>query len=192
MVTLRRGVGGLVAVLLVSGAALAQAPTPTELAELRVDAQAGDADAQCNLGVFYAAGWGIPQDHVEAVSWYRKAAEQGHADAQFFLGFAYYTGQGIPQNYAQAVTWYRQAAAQGQETAQSRLGTAYRFGEGVPQDYVEAHKWFNLVASRASFAESRKLYAESRDAVAEKMTPQQIADAQQRATEWLAAFEQRN
>jgi len=30
------------------------------------------------------------------------------------------------------------------------------------------------------------------DGVAEKMTPQKIADAQQRATDWLAAFERRD
>ena len=48
----------------------------------------------------------------------------------------------------------------------------------------------NLAASRAS-AEDQKEYADARDAVASVMTPQQIADAQQRATEWLAAFEQR-
>jgi hypothetical protein len=56
---------------------------------------------------------------------------------------------------------------------------------------VEAHKWVNLAASRAS-AENRKEYADARDTVAEDMTPQQIADAQQRATDWLAEFEQRN
>jgi TPR repeat protein len=67
----------------------------------------------------------------------------------------------------------------------------YYSGEGVPQDYVEAHKWRNLAASRAS-TEDRKRYADARDAVAAVMTPQQIADAQQRATDWLTAFEQRN
>ena len=55
---------------------------------------------------------------------------------------------------------------------------------------VGAHKWRNLAASRAD-AEDQKRYAESRDALAAKMTPQQVVDAQQRATDWLAAFEQR-
>ena len=81
--------------------------------------------------------------------------------------------------------------AAGLASAQFNLGAMYADGQGVPQDYVEAHKWRNLAASRAS-AEDRQFYAESRDAVAEKMTPQQVADAQQRATDWLTAFEQRN
>ena len=52
-----------------------------EIAELRVDANAGDADAQVPLGIAYALGQGVPQDYVEAVSWYRKAADQGNVIA---------------------------------------------------------------------------------------------------------------
>ena len=40
-------------------------------------------------------------------------------------------------------------------------------------------------------AENQARYAETRDAVAKEMTPAQIADAEQRASEWLAASEQR-
>ena len=163
----------------------------TELAALSVKANAGDAGAQCNLGLMYANGEGVPQDYVEAVSWFRQAADQGHAVAQNNLGSAYATGQGVPQDYVEAVSWFRQAAEQGDANAHSNLGLMYGNGQGVPQDYVEAHKWLNLAASRAS-TENQKRYAESRDAVASFMTPQQIADAQQRATDWLTEFEQRN
>jgi hypothetical protein len=73
---------GLVAVLLMSGVALAQTSETADIAALRVRANAGDADAQFYLGFAYAKGQGVPQDYVEAVSRYRKAAEQGEADAQ--------------------------------------------------------------------------------------------------------------
>ena len=82
------------------------------------------------------------------------------------------------------------AVEQGEADAMYNLGAMYANGEGVPQDYVEAHKWRNLAAARAS-AGNQKEYAETRDALATLMTPQQIADAQKRATEWLAAFEKR-
>jgi hypothetical protein len=55
---------------------------------------------------------------------------------------------------------------------------------------VEGHKWVNLAASRAS-ADRRERYAEARDAVAKKMTPAQIAEAQKLAREWQAAFDAR-
>ena len=53
-----------------------------EVAALRVDANAGDAEAQCRLGGRYLGGQGVPLDFAQSVSWYRKAAEQGNADAQ--------------------------------------------------------------------------------------------------------------
>ena len=59
----------------------------------------------------------------------------------------------------------------------------YDNGEGVPQDYVQAHKWINLAASRASGPDAEK-YRKARDVVADKMTSDQIAKAQQLASEW--------
>ena len=34
------------------------------------------------LGMCYYNGYGVPEDHVQAVHWYHKAAEQGNDDAQ--------------------------------------------------------------------------------------------------------------
>ena len=101
------------------------------------------------------------------------------------------SGDGAQQDYIEAASWFRQAAEQGNADAQFNLGALYYSGQGVPQDYVEAHKWRNLAASRAS-AETRQQYGDARDEVAERMTSQQLADAQKLAREWLAAFEQRN
>ena len=83
----------------------------TNPAELRVQANAGDAEAQDNLGVAYYYGRGVPQDDAQAVSWFRQAAEQGHALAQFSLGFMYYTGQGVAQDYVEAHKWVTLAAS---------------------------------------------------------------------------------
>ena len=52
---------------------------------------------------------------------------------------------------------------------------------------MSAYMWFSLSAARGT-----QSAATERDDVATKMTPAQIAEAQQRATDWLAAFEQRN
>ena len=67
----------------------------------------------------------------------------------------------------------------------------YDQGQGVPQDFVEAYKWVNLAASREMGEGERIVYAGLRDEAAEQMTPTQVAEAQQRASEWVAAFEQR-
>ena len=60
----------------------------------------------------------------------------------------------------------------------------------MPQDDVEAHKWHSLAALRAT-GDEQKQYAEARDALAKQMTPKRLAEAQQLAREWQAAFEKR-
>jgi uncharacterized protein len=128
-------------------------------------------------------GQGVTQDYAEAVRWYRKSAEQGNAFAQLNLGFMYAHGQGVTQDYAEAAKWYRKSAEQGNADAQNNLGLMYDNGQGVTQDYVEAHMWLNLAASKSN-GEDQNRRSDLRDAVAKKMTPQQIAEAQRRAREW--------
>ena len=48
-------------------------------------AKRGDARAQARLAWMYANGYGIPQHHHLAATWYLRAAERGHGGAQFQL-----------------------------------------------------------------------------------------------------------
>jgi uncharacterized protein len=66
----------------------------------------------------------------------------------------------------------------------SGLGLMYEDGAGVPQNYITALMWFNLAASGAGNTELHSRAAKSRDGVAAKMTPAQIAEAQRLASEW--------
>lgn len=95
----------------------------------------------------------------------------------------YDDGAGVPQDYTEAVRWYRLAAAQGYASAQGNLGVKYGSGQGVPQDDVEAHMWLNPAAAQSSGANRERL-VKGRDAVAERMTPDQIPEAQRLAREW--------
>ena len=166
-------------------AAYGKADYATALRLWRPLADLGDADAQINLGVMYANGEGVPQDYAQAVAWYRKAADQGIAEAQNNLGVMYANGQGVPHDYEVAVSWYRKAANQGYVIAQDRLGSIYFNGlygisKTVRPDYVQAHMWYNLAAAQENFNGA----AYSRDQIAARMTPAQIAEAQRLAREW--------
>ena len=68
--------------------------TEQQIEEIKRKANAGDAEAQYNLGVAYQNGQGVPKNHIEAAKWFRKAAEQKHAKAQNLLGAMYRDGQG--------------------------------------------------------------------------------------------------
>ena len=55
----------------------------------------------------------------------------------------------------------------------------YERGDGVPKDYVQAYMWYILgAASGAHRGSARK------NALAEQMTPEQIAEAEKLAQEW--------
>ena len=95
----------------------------------------------CLLGIMYDQGHGVPQDYMQAATWYRRAAEQGSALAQDYLGQAYLRGLGVPQDDAQAAVWHRKAAEQGLAQAQGRLAYFYRYGLGVPQDDKLSELW---------------------------------------------------
>jgi len=146
-------------------------------------AEQGEADAQFSLGLSYDIGQGVPQNYSEAAKWYRRAAEQGHAKAQFNLGLSYDRAKGVPQSHSEAAKWYRRAAEQGHAKAQKWLGSMYALGQGVPQDLALAHMWYNLAASQQSGQEAEDTRRE-RDIVAHRLTPGQLASAQQLAREW--------
>ena len=115
----RLALAGMVALLL-GATPLAQTPEPTQddsIEAIRTRANAGDAEAQFNLGLMYASGEGVPQDDVEPVAWYRQAAEQGYAKAQYNLGFMCATGRGVSRDLVEAAAWWFKAATQGLATS---------------------------------------------------------------------------
>ena len=115
-------------------------------------------------------------------------AEQGSPLAQYVLGALYQLGEVMPQDHTEAVNWYRRAAHQGLAVAQFALGAVYARGQGVPEDVVRAHMWLSLSAAHAAqITGGQKLARDAqqlRDDVAQKMTPEQILEAEQLARAW--------
>ena len=120
-------------------------------------------------------------DYVRAASLLVVEAERGSPVAQTYLGYMYQYGLGVPRDYVIAASWLHQAAEQGEPTGQFLLGLLFDKGYGVPQDWVEAEVWLNLAAARAE-ARQQEYFARIRDAVAQKLTLNQLAEAQRRAS----------
>jgi hypothetical protein len=110
-------------------------------------------------------------------------AKRTSARAQALLGFRYEHGLGEPQVYDIAVDLYARAAARGDSFGQNRLGLMYDKGHGVPKDPVLSYKWLSLAAARASRSE-RDFYLRLRDAVASKMSADQIIEGQYLTSNW--------
>lgn len=81
-------------------------------------AQAGDADAQYNIGWMYLNGYGLRTNENLALEWWQKASEQGHADANFSIAMLYDLGDGdVREDHSKAIDYYLLAANDGQDDA---------------------------------------------------------------------------
>jgi hypothetical protein len=84
-------------------------------------AEAGNAQAQYNLGAAYRWGVGIDQNLEQAVIWIRRSAEKRFAPAERVLATLYEKGEGVPQSNVEAYRWSQRAALQGDALAQDAL-----------------------------------------------------------------------
>jgi len=122
-------------------------------------------------------------DYVRAASLLLVEAERGSPVAQTYLGYLYQYGLGVPRDYVVAASWLHQAAQQGEPTGQFLLGLLFDKGYGVPLDWVEAEVWLNLAAAHGG-GKQQEYFARVRDSVAQKLTLNQLAEAQRRASAW--------
>jgi TPR repeat protein len=141
-------------------------------------ANAGDSIAQYEMGLRYADGEGVPQNHQDAMAWFAKAAENGNDKAQWKLGLGYMKGIGVPHDERTAVAWFKRAANQGEIRAQSALSDAYLSGRGIPKDYVRAYTWAAISAGlRENDDDLLRL-------IGSRMTAGEIEDAHRRISIW--------
>lgn len=124
-------------------------------------------------------------DYLRAAAALAPAAQAGNPRAQALLGFMYENGFGVPQSYDAAVDLYWRSAERGDPKGQYLLGLMYDKGHGVVRDEVLSYKWLNLAAAGAS-GRDRENYLKLRNAVASKMTANQIEAGQTLALAWRA------
>ncbi len=72
-------------------------------------AQAGDPEAQTNVGEIFEKGLGTEPNYQAAAHWYQQAADQGYTRAEFNLGTLYEQGLGVEHDKLKALNWYRKA-----------------------------------------------------------------------------------
>jgi len=123
-------------------------------------------------------------DYIRAAQELSPLAAHGNPKALGLLGFMYEHGFGVPQAYEAAFDLYCQGAIQGNPFAQAMLGLMYDKGHGVRQDFIQAYKWLNLAAARSRGRE-RDVYTKFRNAVASKMSDDEIVVGQRLALNWI-------
>ena len=76
-----------------------------------------------------------------------------------------------------------QGAEQGNSWAQNNLGVMYDSGRGVPEDNLQAYAWYNIAA-----AQGHDLAEHNKKLIAESMTREQRARAQELARQYWEAY----
>ncbi|MDA3788903.1 MAG: tetratricopeptide repeat-containing serine protease family protein [Desulfobacula sp.] len=151
-------------------------------------AEQGHMIAQWRLMNMYRDGkYGVAQDYKQAFYWYKKSAEQGHTSAEVGLGDMYYYGKGVTQDHKQAVYWFKKSAELGYANAQFNLSRMYYEGKSTTQNYKIAYVWESLAA-----AQGHNNAAKNRDITAKQLTPQQLVEAQELATQIQYKIEQQS
>jgi uncharacterized protein len=107
------------------------------IAELKRNAENGDAQAQLELGKAYYKGENVNPDTTLAVQWINKSAEQGNAEAQLQLGLIL---------EKQAFKWVKKSAEQDNAEAQFQIGIYFYNGTGVSQNEQKAKYWLEKAA----------------------------------------------
>lgn len=115
--------------------------------EWKQAADAGQAEAQFDIGVLYAQGLGVARDLTEAARWYQRAADQGNLEAEFALGQMYSRGWGVPRDEQDAMRWF-ELASNGLDSDGPPTGWATLDGYGVPQDQTQAAYWYQKAAEK--------------------------------------------
>jgi TPR repeat protein len=83
-------------------------------------------------------------------------------------------------SFREAFKIYSELAEAGIAVSQYYLGKMYLKGSGTLQDYCKAHMWFNLAASQ-----DYKKAADQLETLTTRMTPEQLAEAQKMARDWV-------
>jgi TPR repeat protein len=107
-------------------------------------AEAGDADAQFNLGQAYRLGRGVAVNLGAAQIWLGRAAAKDHVDAQTTLGLLLFDSGDRPTG----LRWLRAAAEKGEPRAMLMYGTALYNGDGVKQNPVLAYAYISRAAAQ--------------------------------------------
>ncbi|KAF9370193.1 hypothetical protein BGX21_005643, partial [Mortierella sp. AD011] len=101
-----------------------------------------DANEDYVRGLAYCEGKNVPQDYVEALDLFLRAANRGHTLAEFKLRNIIENREAVEHDYSKAYERYLEAAKQGCADAQSNIGFLYQVGYGVTKDYSKAVEWY--------------------------------------------------
>lgn len=131
-------------------------PPAETIGQVRARAEAGDLDAQHDLGI-RLLDTQDPARQIEARRWFQRASDAGHAEARQSLATMIMMGIGGPADEARGRRLMEEAARLGSIGAHLSISERYLRGlDGYPRDAVRA---FEHMRSAAAWNDPGGLYA---------------------------------
>lgn len=145
-------------------------------------ARQGHKNAILNLAAMDKADQPYLDSEIEYQNSLTFAAQEGDIDARHQLAKMLINNVLYEPDRQQIFSWVQQLASAKHRESQYILGQMYEMGVSVPQNFILAYAWYSIAAAagddRAQF---------NRDALAEKMSSQQLEQGQVRS---MQLFEQ--
>lgn len=128
-----------------------------DIALISKAAEAGNIEAQNQLGMVYANGNGVELNYKEAFIWIKKAADSGHIQSMRTLSWLYANGFGVEQSDEKAQDTSIKLAELGEAKDQYFLASLYQSGlYGMQPDSEKMISWYYKSAqqhyARAQYA----------------------------------------
>lgn len=172
----------------------------TNLTSLIAEAEKGDTNAECDLGLHYIFAFGTPQRLDKALYWVTKAADHNYPPAEYTLGLMYKCGVGVVSNQALADEWFKKATElrtytpakhelalaadrKGnrvealkllQEAAESGFPSSQYLMGCIATNVIEQYAWYSLAAPNVEIAGTRVLE------LRQILTKDQLTEAEER------------
>ena len=142
------------------------------LADFKTAAEAGDSQAQNNLGAYYLQSPSIKNNYKQAKYWLGKSASQNNKMGIFNLAYLYINGKSVPKDINKGIEYYKKSAALNYIDAQRHLGFLYYQGRLVKQNLEQAYLYFSLAAQNEDTTSANML-----PVLSKQMTPIQLKQA---------------
>ncbi len=148
-------------------------------------AEAGDAGAAYRLSVEYSNAIVVKRDTQLALDYLKASVEGNDPRGLQDMGSVYDEGIfGYQKDPEKAAQFYLRAAAMGNSAAMFNAAAILELGEaGVAQDRVEAYKFYVLSRDAGFYP----LAVKALENITAVMTPEEIAEAETRAEQFLKA-----
>ncbi len=117
--------------------------TTKGIVSLKKKADGGDSDAQFELAkALFRRISDNPDNELNALYWFEKAAQSGNPTYQMHLGLIYCWDEGDIRDFEKGFNWIRMAAEQGNTSAQYFLAVEFATGANTNRNSKEAAYWY--------------------------------------------------